>query len=66
MKTLSFNTLKPLAFTALFVVFAASFNIAAAGCIACKESGDKCRSNSECKEAAECIQGGIFKICSKD
>ena len=50
MKTLSFNTLKPLAFTALFVVFAASFNIAAGdGCIACKESGTKCRHDSECR-----------------
>ena len=49
MKTLSFNTLKPLAFTALFVVFAASFNIAAAdGRLFYKESGAKCRHDSEC------------------
>ena len=63
MKTLSFNTLKPLAFTALFVVFAASFNIAAAdGCDHCKEELTKCRHDSECRSGVCAFRFGQ-KIC---
>ena len=45
MKTLSFNTLKPLAFTALFIVFAASFNTAEAGGY---PNGHACQNGAEC------------------
>ena len=42
MKTLSFNIIKPLAFTALFIVFAASFNTASACDIENDCTGDNC------------------------
>ena len=59
MKTLSFNIIKPLAFTALLIVFAASFNTAAAGdgCpggTRCKQLGDICDSDGDCPENSSC------------
>ena len=44
MKTITFNTLKPLALTALFIVFAAGLNTAEA----LKAGGGLCESNAEC------------------
>ena len=59
MKTLSFNIIKPLAFTALFIVFAASFNTAEArhiltlcGCGGgshCKNLSDCCHTDNDCR-----------------
>ena len=70
MKTLSFNSLKPLAFTALFVVFAASFNTAEAesyGCPdndkPCKDLGNRCESSPDCKSG--CCGGLAWGVCEE-
>ena len=61
MKTLSFNSLKPLAFTALFIVFAASFNTAEAfdGC----PHGPCSSCQGPCKSDGDCIEKGA--ICGQ-
>ncbi|MBV52517.1 MAG: hypothetical protein CL816_00455 [Coxiellaceae bacterium] len=71
MKTLSFNILKPFAFTALFIVFAASFNTAEAeshGCPSsdqhCKGPNDRCDSTPDCGAGYCCKkQNGLTKQC---
>ena len=63
MKIITFNILKPLAFTALFIVFASSFNTAEANwpCIKCKALNDKCRYSHECPDGSRCFEYAMEK-----
>ena len=55
MKTLSFNSLKPLAFTALLIVFAASFNTAEAESYGCPHGTAPCKGiNARCDYNHDC------------
>ena len=69
MKTLSFNIIKPLAFTALFIVFASNFNTAEAENHSCthgahrKKDTRRCDSTADCKRGACCIKGVFGKTC---
>ena len=66
MKTITFNILKPLAFSALFIVFAAGFNTASASDVINKahklDSKSKCHPRQVCHNDTNC-GGPKYGLC---
>ena len=75
MKIITFNILKPLALTALFIVFAAGLNTAEArhiltlcGCgggSGCKGANECCHTDNDCRYGGRCVQNSEKdgKVC---